>query len=176
MSIQRKTPPKSKRLTPKDKQRLGELAVKGALTPEERLEEESLFRRFTEWGEFRDMGGSAYIDDIDGQAYAPCTQRRLRRIARVRLWQQQRHKDRHENLKSAVDAEREKVIRARRKGGIKSGKKRIEQRGDCIENHRAEFERLRKTMTPNSAAQHIARKTGFNADAIAAHFRRSSTT
>ncbi len=74
-----------------------------------------------------------------------------------------------------VQAERAKEIGGGRNGGIKSGAKRIANRGDCIENHRAEFDRLCKTMTPRSAAMIIAKKTGFNFDAIARHFKNHPT-
>lgn len=70
---------------------------------------------------------------------------------------------------------RSKEIGGGRIGGIKSGAKRIAKRGDCIENHRAEFDRLCKTMTARSAAMIIAKKTGFNFDAIARHFKKNPT-
>ncbi len=73
------------------------------------------------------------------------------------------------------NAERSKEIGGGRIGGIKSGENRIAKRGDRIENHRAEFDRLCKTMSPRSAGVFLEKKTGFNFDAIARHFKKHPT-
>jgi len=60
-----------------------------------------------------------------------------------------------------------------RKAGEASGKERIAKRGDCIENHRAEFEALRKPradgsrMSARSAGMIIGKKYGFHFDKVA---------
>ncbi len=96
------TTPKSKRPTPADLRRLGELTGR-TLTPAEEREHEALLSRFIDWGEFRDMGGAVYRD-ADGRKYAPATEGRARRVLRVRDWQQERDKKHFESILAAVES------------------------------------------------------------------------
>ena len=79
-----KKAPTSKRPTPKDIKRLGWLTGR-KLTPKQQAEHEALFARWGEWSAYRDQSGTAYTD-TDGKTYAPCTERRARRIVKVRAW------------------------------------------------------------------------------------------
>lgn len=80
-----------------------------------------------------------------------------------------------EAIAGTVAAERRAESSGGRKGGLTSGKNRIAKRGDCIENHRQRWEHLRKTMKARSAAKILERKTGFDFDSIARHFRTHPT-
>lgn len=86
--MNKKIPPKSKRLTPADYRRLGELQGR-TLTQEEQREEDALFSRLVEWGAFRDMSGDAHRES-DGYVSAGCTQRRLGRRLLAEGWLHQK--------------------------------------------------------------------------------------
>lgn len=72
------------RMKPADFRRIGELTGK-KLSPEETIEADRLLEKFIRDREARDLGGTAYRDK-DGKVYAPSTERRARRIIRVRDW------------------------------------------------------------------------------------------
>ncbi|OGV61304.1 MAG: hypothetical protein A2498_00850 [Lentisphaerae bacterium RIFOXYC12_FULL_60_16] len=93
MKTSRKTKikPTSKRLTPLDFHRMGELTDRKR-TPVEGMEYELLLARFQDWKEYRDQGGIGYRDG-DG-LHAASRERRLSRVNRVLEWEHGREKQR----------------------------------------------------------------------------------
>ncbi len=100
----KKTPPISKRITPRDLRRLGELTGR-ELTQAEKAEENELLTRLLEWAEFRDLAGDAHRAP-DGSIRADCTDRRLRRTLRAtqnRSAAKDRERERLEGILAAVE-------------------------------------------------------------------------
>ncbi|MBM3892125.1 MAG: hypothetical protein FJ388_23660 [Verrucomicrobia bacterium] len=139
------------------------------MNADEQQELATLEARFDVDRERRDLGGT--VEHKPEGDYYPAGERRKDRTIKAQGWIVAR-------LRPIADAhrnERQSERNGGRKGGLTSGRNRIAKRGDCIEAHRADWERLRKTMKARSAAKILERKTGFDFDSIARHFRTHPT-